>query len=592
MNHANRFKYRIAALAMPGLLLLAVKIAIAAHLAAGFTLSQSELKWLERHPEITLAPQTGLYPFEFFDENGRYRGVAADYIALLEQRLGIQFKILRIENPDQWQEEIKSGGVDLVAAAEHGTLPDPKMQMTRPHIVFPGVIVAMKDYPEMGSLVGKRVAIVKGQQWEAFITSSYPQVHTVSVPDTATALELISQGAISALVSDTATASYYIHREGMTDIRIVGKVGKNLEMGIATRKDWPELNRIMEKALASISDSEHEKISRQWIHLKVPFLILGRAFWLFLSSVLTTILLVFLGVLLWNHSLRRQVAQRTRTLNHELLLRTAAEKELQESHRCLIQSHEELKETQLQLIRAAKMESVGSLAAGIAHEVKNPLTQIRLGIDYVRDEFVKDQIGLDVVKDMEDAVRRADSVINSLLDFTRESKLQKSKCRLNAVIEDSLHLVRHELGQNGVQVVRELQEPLPEILLDENKMHQVFINLFLNAAQAMPEGGTLRIATFLKEFPVRESPPEDRSDAKSAPHKRALITEVNDSGSGISHESMGKIFDPFYTTKPVGKGTGLGLYVTRNILNLHGAEIELCNHKDGGLSVRILFPTE
>ncbi len=543
--------------------------------APSVVLSQSEQEWLAEHPDIVLAPQVGLYPFEFFDDNGSYRGVAADYIALLEQRLGVQFKIRHIADPAQWQAAVKAGDIDIVAAARPASPPVKGMRVTAPHIVFPGVIVAEQEYPDLASLAGEKVAVVDGQQWGPLIAGRHPQIQVVPVPDTLAALEAINEGTISALISDVATVSYYIHREGMTDIRIVGSVEQNLELGIATRKDWPELNRIMEKALADISKAEHEKISRQWIHLKVPSLILGKTFWLQLSSALATVLLAFLGFILWNRSLRRQVAQRTQILNQELQWRTAAEQELQEAHQRLIQSHEKLKETQLRLIRAAKMESVGSLAAGIAHEVKNPLTQIRLGLDYVRGEFTQNRTGQDVVQDMESAVRRADSVINSLLDFSRESELFKSKCSLNKVIEDSLHLVRHELAQNGIQVVQELQAPLPKLQLDENKMHQVFINLFLNAAQAMSGKGTLRIVTFQRDLPGGNH----------------LVAEVHDSGPGINKGTMGKVFDPFYTTKPVGKGTGLGLYVTKNILDLHDAEIELSNRNDGGLSVRILFPT-
>ncbi len=551
-------------------------LTLATDVAAAVSLSQAERKWLAEHPEIVLVTQARSYPFEFFDDSGTYRGVAADYIALLEQRLGMRFKVLRAENPAQLQAYIKSGAVDIVAATARTSVPAQSMQVARPHIVFPGVIVAGDKYPDLASLTGKKVAVVKGRQWGHFIGANSPQLQITSMSDVATALEAISEGKVTALVSDMATASYYIHREGMTDINIVGRVEKDLELGIATRKDWPELNRIMEKVLAGISDEEHEAISRQWIHLKAPTLIMGKTFWTLLFSGLATVLLTFLGFILWNRSLRQQVAARTRNLKKELEWRTAAEMEIQEAYEQLNRSHNELKETQLQLIRAAKMESIGSLAAGVAHEVKNPLMQIRLGLDYVRDELVLDQTCQDVVQDMETAVSCADSVINSLLDFSREKKLSRELCSLNKVIEDSLTLVRHILSQNGVQVHLQLQGQLPKILLDENKIHQVFINLVHNAVQAMPRNGTLQISTY----------------QSGSPGKKVLVAEIADSGPGIGKEDMDKIFDPFYTTKPVGKGSGLGLYVCRNILDLHGAEIELSNRDNGGLCITIIFKTD
>lgn len=547
-----------------------------ADVTAAVLLDPSERKWLEAHPEITLAPQAWFYPFEFFDDSGTYRGVAADYIALIEQRLGVHFKILRAKSPTQWLANVSATDVDILAATETGSAPVSWMRVTRPHLIFPGVIVAGAEYPDLASLSGKKVAVVTGQPWEAYLTAKSAQIQILSMPDTPTALEAISSGTVSAMVSDMATVSYYIHREGMTDIQIVGQLDKNLELGIATRKDWPELHLIMEKALDSISDEEHAAIARQWIHLKVPALILGETFWILLSSSLVTVLLIFFGFILWNRSLRRQVATRTQNLKQELEWRTAAELEIQEAYDRLSHSHNALKQTQLQLIRAAKMESVGSLAAGVAHEVKNPLTQIRLGLDYLSEVVVQNLDCHGVLKDMNKAVGRADSVINSLLDFSRESTISRNLCSLNQVIEDSLGLVQHELTMNKIQVVMDLQKHLPRILLDENKIHQVFINLFQNAAQEMSSNGTLQISTFKGGWPG----------------KNLLIAEVKDSGPGVSPENMDKLFDPFYTTKPVGKGTGLGLYVTKNILELHEAKIEFINLGEGGLVARILFPAE
>ncbi|MCF6178718.1 MAG: ATP-binding protein [Geopsychrobacter sp.] len=437
-------------------------------------------------------------------------------------------------------------------------------------------VVAGDEYPSLETLAEKRAAVVSGEQWGAFVATQAPRIKLVYQPDTATALEAISRGDVSALVSDMATVSYYIHREGMTDIRIVGRLDETLEMGIATRKDWPELNLIMEKALDSISHKERQAIARQWIHLKVPSLVLGKAFWVLLSSVLVIITLVFLGFIFWNRSLRGQVAARTRKLKQELEWRTAAELEIQEAYDRLSHTYNECKETQLQWIRAAKMESVGSLAAGVAHEVKNPLMQIRLGLDYVSKVVVSDPVSSGVLQDMEKAVRRADAVINNLLDFSRESELSKNLCSLNTVIEDSFTLVQHELVKKGIRVELDLQSHLPSILLDENKIHQVFINLLQNATQAMSRNGVIHISTSQGGWPG----------------KNILIAEVKDTGPGVSPENMDKILDPFYTTKPIGKGTGLGLYVTRNILELHEAKIEIFNHEEGGLLVRILFPAE
>lgn len=568
----RRFGQIVVVLLLIGLL-AGVRLTLLPNETTTAVLSSSERIWLDQHPEIVLAPQAWFYPFEFFDDSGIYRGVAADYIALLEQRLGFKFKILKTQNLAEWQAAAKDGKVDVLAAARPVTAPAAWMQVMRPHIVFPGVIVANEGYQDLSTLADQKVAVIAGQQWGTFLAANASRIQVVSVPDPATALEEIAGGRVRAMVSDIATVSYYIHREGMTEIRVVGQLDQDLKLGIATRRDWPELTSIMTKALAGISDEERAAISRQWIHLKAPALILGRNFWTIVTATLATVLLVFLGFLFWNRSLRRQVATRTRNLKQELEWRTAAEMEIQEAYEQLSLSHDELKETQLQLIRAAKMESVGSLAAGVAHEVKNPLMQMRLGLDYLKVELQGDATCQEVVRDMENAVRRADSVVNSLLDFSRENELSRDFHSLNSLIEESLQLVRHVITQKAVQVELRLQDHLPKIFLDENKIHQVFINLIHNAVQAVPRNGRLQIATSLAGWPG----------------EKTVIAEVNDSGPGISAQNMNKVFDPFYTTKPVGEGTGLGLYVVRNILELHEAQIELSNSVEGGLSVRVCF---
>ena len=169
---------------------------------------------------------------------------------------------------------------------------------------------------------------------------------------------------------------------------------------------------------------------------------------------------------------------------------------LRKTHLALVRTHEELKAAQMRLIQNAKLESVGRLAAGVAHEVKNPLAVIQLGVDYMT-QAVKGDAGLaETVQDMGDAIQRADTVIKGLLDFSRSEKLTLAPEDVNALLEETLLLVKHELTKNRVLVEKDLEDKLPPVALDRNKIKQVFINLFMNAIQAMGnEGGTLGIRT-------------------------------------------------------------------------------------------------
>ncbi len=259
---------------------------------------------------------------------------------------------------------------------------------------------------------------------------------------------------------------------------------------------------------------------------------------------------------------------------------------LKETHRNLLQSHEALKHAQLKLIQTAKLESIGRLAAGVAHEVKNPLAVIQLGVDYLT-RAMKDTANRDcieTVQDMADAVQRADAVIKGLLDFSRSEQLSLSQFDMNSVIEESLLLVKHELTRNHISLEKHLAEPLPQVELDRNKIKQVFINVFMNAIQAMGNNGALAVKTFIRRPAVADNTSQTSAGGN-------IVVEIEDTGTGIPDDKLDKLFDPFFTTKPVGTGTGLGLSVSRNIIELHRATIKIGNRKGiRGASVTISFP--
>lgn len=263
---------------------------------------------------------------------------------------------------------------------------------------------------------------------------------------------------------------------------------------------------------------------------------------------------------------------------------------LREAVKNLGSSHRLLQSTQLQLIHAEKMESVGRLAAGVAHEVKNPLAVINMGIDYLRTTTPAkgDKALARVFEEMRDAVNRASRIISGLVDFSASGRLDFKIGDLNPLIGKSLLLVRHEMMRQGIKSCQALGKKLPRVRLDVTKMEQVFINVFMNAIQAMPEGGTLTVRTYTRTIGGTGRLPRVILRRKSfRPGDIVVVAEIDDTGTGIPKEILPKIFDPFFTTKPTGVGTGLGLSVVKNIIELHGGAIDIENIKDGGVRVII-----
>ncbi|MEO8426793.1 MAG: ATP-binding protein [Verrucomicrobiota bacterium] len=296
-----------------------------------------------------------------------------------------------------------------------------------------------------------------------------------------------------------------------------------------------------------------------------------------------------------NEDLEQTVLERTRKLRDEIAERVRAERELKETNVALTtaredsqrsfadlqEAHSELQRTQFRLIESAKLESVGRMAAGVAHEVKNPLMTLSLGADYFLNRHTENPAEAVLVQDMKEAIHRASNIINILLDYSRPRPLQLTSQEINRVIEDSLTLVRHQLNKGRVTVVSELRTDLPPLILDRTRIEHGLVNLFLNALNAMPEGGTLTVRTSLT------TPAGNGSNSP-----RCVIVEVEDTGCGIAPENLSKIFEPFFTTKQPGQGTGLGLAIVRKIMDIHGGTISFHNRPEGGVRATLKFNIE
>lgn len=248
---------------------------------------------------------------------------------------------------------------------------------------------------------------------------------------------------------------------------------------------------------------------------------------------------------------------------------------------------EDLKAAQSQLMQLEKLHSIGQLAAGVAHEVKNPLQVILVGLQYVGDSVLaKDAEISSVVQEMRDAVQRANGVVQDLLDFSSPRELGMQPTGINALLEKALRFVRHDLRAANVHVVKHLDPALPEAYADPNKIEQVLVNLITNACHAMSQGGTLTVTTRPKMITQVDAAPHDagdRSGIRFRAGEQAILVEIRDTGTGVAASAIGKIFEPFFTTKSTGKGTGLGLSVTRKIMDLHRGKISIENHPEGGV---------
>jgi two-component system NtrC family sensor kinase len=234
----------------------------------------------------------------------------------------------------------------------------------------------------------------------------------------------------------------------------------------------------------------------------------------------------------------------------------------------------ELEEHQEELLQSRKIAAIGTLTSGIAHELNNPINNIVLTAEALKEDFgeIDEAEAQGFIHDIIVQAERASDIVKGLLDFSRSERPELEPISITAVIDDTLKLVRNQLMLSGIQVEKEITPGVPPISGDRKSLQQVFLNLFINAIQAMPDGGQLTIRV--------------RGD-----HGQ-LHVDVKDSGQGIDPAHLPHIFDPFYTTKEVGRGTGLGLSVTYGIIEKHGGHIEAHSKKGEGALFSIVLPVK
>lgn len=231
---------------------------------------------------------------------------------------------------------------------------------------------------------------------------------------------------------------------------------------------------------------------------------------------------------------------------------------------------EQLRHLNEQLIRTEKLAAMGTLSAGLAHEVNNPLASISSLIQMMQAKNDLNQDTAEKLKLISTQIERITNVTKDMMNFARVRPAAKTSVDVNSAIEASLRLATFDKSFQRLQLKKDLKENLPKVFADRDQLQQVFLNLFLNARDAMPSGGDLSI--------------------KTSESSKEITIEINDSGGGIDEKNLKLIFDPFFTTKPAGKGTGLGLAVCYGIITAHGGRIEAAKNEESGTTFFITLP--
>jgi len=499
-------------------------------------LTNAERAWLEKHSVIRLASDISWPPFEWVNSEMQYQGIAADYMKLIETKLGIRFEVDKTKPWPEVVAAVKKHELDVFSCVAKNPQREKFVNFTRPYLSFPMVIVTTDEVNYIDGIKGMQsmhVSVVQGYATHDYLVANHPDIKLHLVKTSAEGLQAVSQGKVDAYVDNIATATHIIQTKGLTNLKISGEMPIRYELSMAVRKDWPEFVNILQRALDSISDEQRKQIHNKWIGVRYEY---GFDYSLFWKSLIVFLLIVA-SLYLYNRKLSNEVTKR----------RLAEEKAI-----------EALNEADK--ANQAKSEFLSVMS----HELRTPLTSIKGSLGLLLGGKIvempkKAQEMLDVANQNCD---RLTFLINDILDT---EKLLAGKLTFNNdtvvmgdLIQKATTANQGYADQYGVSFTVENHGCGNDaVVADENRLMQVFSNLLSNAVKYSPKGGNVRIMMDCTVNKVRVS--------------------VIDQGKGIPPEFRGRIFTRFSQadssdTREKG-GTGLGLSIAKDIIERLGGNI-------------------
>ena len=517
-------------------------------------LTPFERSWLQAHPDILLAGDPNWPPFEIVDEEGDYRGIVADYIQLLEERLGFRFQ----RGWDSgWSETLQAmgTGIDVVAAVAVTPRKQGRMLFTERYLSYPIVMVVREETRFIGSLEeldNERVAVVKDYASQDFLLINHPDVNMVFVDTLQKGLLAVSNGDIDVLLSNIPSISYLSNRLGISNIKLTGITPYTYGIALGVRNEWPVLTRILNKGLRTITKQERERIIKKWTAFSYEEAVDYTLVWR-ITSVALVVIIIFLY---WNRKLSDEITERIRS-----------EEALRKSEKLLRAAMKQAEHLTQAADSANKAKS--EFLANMSHEIRTPMHAV---IGYT--ELLEGQVSGTRQKSYIDAIKKGSrallTILNDILDLSRvesgKLKLEYTPVDLHRLLQDVAQIFSARISQKQLELKVNLDASLPqELILDENRLRQVIFNMISNAIK-FTHKGYIELSASVVNIPGEEGFVE-------------LIVAVEDSGIGIAPDQQSRIFNAFeqhegQSSRQYG-GTGLGLAISKKLIEMMNGQIGL-----------------
>ncbi len=503
--------------------------------------TEAERDFISAHPEIKVGVDPHFLPFEFIDTDGSYKGIAADYIKLIEERTGLKFVIMEGLTWSDAYEMAVEKKLDILPCVSKTETRQLYFDFSDGYYQFERVIVmqnAVNDTKGLSDLLGSAVAVQSNSSHHSFL-NQYPEINLQLYTTAEEALYAVSKGEVPYYVGNLATTSYLINELGINEMKFVTlDSGERNELHFAIRKDWPELTSILNKTLASITEEERIHIYNKWIGVKESkdYTALFRAI-----AIVSSVLILTAAVsTYWITKLRGEIEKR---------------KQIEES------------------LRVAKLEAElanevkGNFLARMSHEIRTPLNAIT-GLSYLilNSELTHSQRAhMERIKFASETML---SIINDILDFSKleagKVEIEHEPFELDEVVRNTINIAGHRIADKNLNLTLIKNPNIPNCFFgDKVRLGQILLNLMVNAIKFTEKGDVVL-------------------EMDLYGHERdqyQLEFKVSDTGIGMSKDHLDQLFEPFTQedasiTRRFG-GTGLGLSIVKNLVELMNGSISV-----------------
>ena len=510
-------------------------------------LNIEELHYIRKKKVIKICANPNWEPIEFV-QNGEPKGISMDIMDIVFDSAGLKYQYVKTSSWKESQLYLRDRKCDILPSAVDTKKRELFANFTKPYMSFPLVIITKKDKPlvqNIESIVDKTMSRKKGSALIEIFRKKYPGIYIIETKGYKEAFEAVENGKAYFTIATLPVLSYYKNMYNFNDLQIAGYLGKKYNLSVAVRKDDPLLLSIIQKELNKIPKSVKNIIFQKWIGKKFEKKVQYDEFWKFLIIILILFIILIARNMI------------TRRYNKKL------EKSVKEIKK-------ELEEKQKQLLQQSRLAQMGEMISMIAHQWRQPLAAISSTSSTI---LLKSKLNkLDKESTIELASRINEysrHLSNTIEDFRNFFKADKKQdiSNFSIMVDNVISIVKPSLDNKKITIIKDIKHKKP-FKTYPNELKQVILNLIKNAEDALVENRIVNPHIKIKTYKKGDK----------------AILEISDNAGGIPKDVLPKIFDPYFSTKKKKDGTGLGLYMSKIIIEDHcKGKISAYNDKEGAV---------